>query len=56
MSAIIVYNYKISNPWLLFKVFQIEVREVQHIILIMLVNLGSRLLNASSPKIISTIY
>lgn len=54
MSEIIVYNYKTSNLWLLFMTFEMEVKTVLHITLIMLVNLGSRLLNASSPKITST--
>lgn len=49
MREIIVYNYNF-NPWLIFMAFQIEVRKVQHIILIVLVNIGSKLLNASSPK------
>lgn len=49
MSEIIIYNYKISNLWLLFMAFQIEVREVQLIILTKLVNVESRLLKASSP-------
>lgn len=54
MSEILVYNYKISNLWLLFMAFQIEVRKVQLITLTKLVNLESRLLKASSPKITNT--